>query len=249
MKSVTRFETDAFYGTEGKPAARIQQLLLSGTASWNRWIDTKDGRALAEAAESLETASALAATEADAAGTQSSRLRHAMLLQRFAWTFAAAGDFDSAIATCGRALAAAAPLVEADPARYAPLSACILADRACAECSGSRFADALADLRESAELLEKHPGFAIGRFSSDFDPCLYAQRAVLQASIGAMARKTGDAALAVSATARAIAMLEPFLAQDANDDSGDGIAMSAPGEYGVRELSGILAACRRRLAD
>ncbi len=234
VKSITRLETDAFYGAGGRTDPKLLKALHSGTAAWNEWIDSGDAHELAAAASAFEKAAAMAAEAAASSRAPVSRLREALLLQRLAWTRAAAGDPAAALAGCNRALAAAAPLVADDAPRYAPLRAWLLADRACAACAAGRFAEALADLREAVALWEAHPGYAIGTLSNAFDPCRHAELAILHASVGAMARKTGDAALAASASARAVELLEPFLAQ------------GGAGEYGVSALSALLDGCRAR---
>ena len=236
VKSITRFEIDAFYGAGRRVEPGLLKNLHAGTAAWNTWIDSGDARDLAAAATAFEKAAAIAVEAADSAESPSPEalVRAALLLERQAWTRMAAGDSAAAIADFARALSAIAPLVKADAPRFAPLRAWLLSDRACAECAAGRFAESLAGLREAVALWEAHPGYAIGTLSNAFDPCRHAELAILHASVGAMARKTGDAALAASASARAVELLEPFLAQ------------GGAGEYGVSALSALLDGCRAR---
>ncbi len=236
VKSITRFEIDAFYGAGRRVEPGLMKNLDAGTAAWNTWIDSGDARDLAAAATAFEKAAAIAVEAADSAESPSPEalVRAALLLERQAWTRMAAGDSAAAIADFARALSAIAPLVKADAPRFAPLRAWLLADRACAECAADRFAESLADLREAVALWEAHPGYAIETYSNSFDPCRHAELAILHASVGAMAHKTGDAALAASASARAVELLEPFLAQ------------GGAGEYGVSALTALLDGCRAR---
>ena len=236
VKSITRFEIDAFYGAGRRVEPGLMKNLHAGTAAWNAWIDSGDARDLAAAATAFEKAAAIAVEAADSAESPSPEalVRAALLLERQAWTRMAAGDSAAAIADFARALSAIAPLAKAAAPRFAPLRAWLLSDRACAECAADRFAESLADLREAVALWEAHPGYAIGTLSNAFDPCRHAELAILHASVGAMARKTGDAALAASASARAVELLEPFLAQ------------GGAGEYGVSALSALLDGCRAR---
>ena len=236
VKSITRLEIDAFHGAGRRVEPGLLKNLHAGTAAWNTWIDSGDARDLAAAATAFEKAAAIAVEAADSAESPSPEalVRAALLLERQAWTRMAAGDSAAAIADFARALSAIAPLAKADAPRFAPLRAWLLSDRACAECAAGLFSESLADLREAVELWEAHPGYAIGTLSNAFDPCRHAELAILHASVGAMARKTGDAALAASASARAVELLEPFLAQ------------GGAGEYGVSALSALLDACRAR---
>ena len=236
VKSITRFEIDAFYGADRRVEPGLMKNLDAGTAAWNTWIDSGDARDLAAAATAFEKAAAIAVEAADSAESSSPEalVRAALLLERQAWTRMAAGDSAAAIADFARALSAIAPLVKADAPRFAPLRAWLLSDRACAECAADRFAESLADLREAVALWEAHPGYAIETYSNSFDPCRHAELAILHASVGAMAHKTGDAALAASASARAVELLEPFLAQ------------GGAGEYGVSALTALLDGCRAR---
>ena len=236
VKSITRFESDAFHGAGRRVEPGLLKNLHAGTAAWNTWIDSGDARNLAAAATAFEKAAAVAVEAADSAESPSPEalVRAALLLERQAWTRMAAGDSAAAIADFARALSAIAPLAKADAPRFAPLRAWLLSDRACAECAAGRFSESLADLREAVALWEAHPGYAIGTLSNAFDPCRHAELAILHASVGAMAHKTGDAALAASASARAVELLEPFLAQ------------GGAGEYGVSALTALLDGCRAR---
>ena len=228
LPPIVRFEIEAFSGGDAELLLKVRE----GDGAWSSW--TQDRAAIGRANNAWFEAVAVARKDAAATNAApAARVRLALGLARLSWTYVANADQGAADAPYRDALATIDPLVESDPARYGPLRAWLLSERAYMECMEGRFRESAADLQEA--------GLLWARYAPADDPGCEAQRFVLAAALGGMLHRAGETAAALTMTSRAIEALEPFLFP-ANPARGSGDDVP-------RSLADLLAGCHYRLGE
>ena len=235
MLPIVRLEAEAFSGN----GAELLREVHEGEGAWASW--TQDRAALGRANNAWFEAVGIARRDAAATNAApAARVRLALCLARLAWTYVANADHGAADAPYRAALAAVDPLVESDPARYAPLRAWLLSERAYAECMEGRFRESVSDLQEAGLLWARH--------APADDPGCEAQRFVLAASLGGMLHRAGETAAALIMTTRAIDALGPFLLP-AGGTNPPGEPPGGAGSMPSDRLLDLLAGCHYRLGE
>ena len=235
LRPVDDLFADAFASVEPEIRQRIEE----GDRAWNEARPDLPAAASAAAPAWYAAAARIRDAFADAgANLDAVRLCHAAVVARLCWVHVVRGERGVSDLPLQGALAAIDPLVEADPARHAPVRSWLLCERACVESAEGRFPEAADDLKEA--------GLLWATYAPEDDAGCKAQLAAIAASLGGMIKALGDPGNALKPTAGAIDVLRELVGDPPEIPSGTGADARAAS---AAALGDLLAGCHYRLGD